>query len=364
MLNNVFRTCGELLSRWSEMRLRSGVRRPPHTQPVGIEPVAARLLRTALWPSVQTALAAGVAWYLTRDVLGHTAPFFAPIAAAVCMWATNVVRAELAIEMMIGVGLGIGLGSGVHMLLGTGAFAMAVAVFVSLSAAMLIGRGFLLQRPMFVNQTVISAILILAFPHGGVGTERLFDALIGGGIAVVFSIVVFPKNPLSVLRDARIEALVALRDILSQTHCHTGDSDWTLPVAANLHRRLARLTEARSTAEQLARICPLRWSLRDETRAVSHQAAQLSLLAGSVLHLARTITHTDEPLAEPFRATMVDLAAAVSDLAVDDPIPAAAHAESARGRSAVSHPSNADLVATAIGTCIDELDRVISLAPR
>ncbi|MGV0749603.1 hypothetical protein [Mycolicibacter minnesotensis] len=68
-------------------------------------------LRATLWAILQTALAAGMAWYLARDVLGHTAPFFAPIAAAVCMWATNVVRAQLAAEMVVGVGLGIGLGS-------------------------------------------------------------------------------------------------------------------------------------------------------------------------------------------------------------------------------------------------------------
>ncbi len=320
-------------------------------------------LRATVWAILQTALAAGVAWYLTQDVLGHTAPFFAPIAAAVCMWATNVVRAELAIEMVVGVGLGIGLGSGVHILLGAGPLAMAVVVLVSLSTALLIGRGFLLHRPMFVNQTVISAILVLALPHG-IGTERLFDALIGGSIAVVFSIVLFPKNPLAVLRDARVEVLAALRDILTQIPAHTGDSDWILTAAAALHDRLARLTEARSTAEQLARICPLRWSLRGATRAADRQAAQLSLLAGSVLHLARISTETDEPLTEPVDAAIGELATAASALAADEATPAAAHAASARSRTVVSEPSNAALLAAAIDTCIDELDRVISLAPQ
>lgn len=320
-------------------------------------------LRAPLWTILQTALAAGLAWYLTRDVLGHTAPFFAPIAAAVCMWATNVVRAQLAIEMVVGVGLGIGLGSGVHHALGTGPFAMSVVVLVSLSAALLIGRGFLLHRPMFVNQTVISAILVLAFPHGGIGTERLFDALIGGGVAATFSILVFPRNPLAVLREARVEVLAALRDILSQTCCHTGDSDWMLAAAAQLHHRLARLTEARSTAEQLARICPLRWSMRDATRAADRHAAQLSLLATSVVQLARTVTGTDKPLAEPVRAAIGELAAAASALAGDEPAPAAAHAASARGHW-VAQPGTAAPLAAALDTCVDELDRVIVLAPR
>lgn len=320
-------------------------------------------LRATGWAIVQTALAAGLAWYVTRDLLGHTAPFFAPIAAAVCMWATNVVRAELAIEMVIGVGLGIGLGSGVHALLGAGPFAMAVAVLLSLSAAVLIGRGFLLQRPMFVNQTVISAILILAFPHGGFGTERMFDALIGGGIAVIFSIIVFPKNPLRVLRDGRVEVLAALHGILTQAPSHAGDSEWLLTVAAALHHRLARLAEARSTARQLARVCPRRWSLRDATRAADRQAARLTLLAGSVLELARTITRADRSVGEPAAEAIRRLAAAASALACDQLAPAAAHTKVARSQTGVPQPSDSALIAAAIDTCIDELDRIIDLTP-
>jgi len=321
-------------------------------------------LRATVWAILQTALAAGLAWYLTRDVLGHSAPFFAPIAASVCMWSTNVVRAQLALEMVIGVGLGIGLGSGVHSLLGAGPMAMGVVVLISLSTALLIGRGFLLHRPMFVNQTVISAILVLAFPRGGIGTERLFDALIGGGIAAVFSIVLFPKNPLTVLQHARVEVLAAVHDILTQIPTRTGDSEWILTVAAALHDRLAHLTEARSTAAQIARICPLRWRLRDTTRAADRQAARLSLLAGSVLHLARLVTEAGEPLAEPVASAIGELATAASALADDEATPAAAHVESARGHTVLGEPSNAAVLATAIGACLDELDRVISLAPQ
>jgi uncharacterized membrane protein YgaE (UPF0421/DUF939 family) len=140
-----------------------------------------------LWPIAQTAIAAGLAWYLGRDVLGHHNPFFAPIAAAVCLWATNLIRAQLAVEMMIGVALGIGVGTAVHVVLGSGPFAMGAAVLISLCTAVLIGRGSMPQRPIFVNQTTMSAILILAFPHTGFGPERLSDALIGGGETVFCS---------------------------------------------------------------------------------------------------------------------------------------------------------------------------------
>ncbi|OOK66057.1 putative membrane protein [Mycobacterium kansasii] len=51
-------------------------------------------LRAVVWPITQTSVAAGLAWYLTHDVLHHRQPFFAPISAVVCMSATNVLRPD------------------------------------------------------------------------------------------------------------------------------------------------------------------------------------------------------------------------------------------------------------------------------
>lgn len=336
-------------------------------------PVAARQLRRALAPIAQTAIAAGLAWYLSRDLLGHHNPFFAPIAAAVCLWATNLVRAELAIEMMIGVALGIGVGTGVQAVLGNGPIAMAAAVLISLCVAVLVGRGFMRQRPMFVNQTTMSAILILAFPHTGLGPERLFDAAIGGGLAVVFSILLFPKNPLIVLRDARVDVLAALRNILAQIGCGieasaSPASAWVLTAADRLHRQLARLIEARGTAIQLARVCPRRWPLRDATRAADRNAAQLALLGSSVLQLARawtTATTTCGVLAEPLRAAVSDLVDAGAALADDQPPVAAAHAAAAHrfttALNADTHTASEALLAAAIDTCADEVQHVVDL---
>jgi uncharacterized membrane protein YgaE (UPF0421/DUF939 family) len=50
-------------------------------------------VRSVWFTLVQTSAAAGLAWYLTHDVLGHPQPFFAPIAAAVSLSISNVLRA-------------------------------------------------------------------------------------------------------------------------------------------------------------------------------------------------------------------------------------------------------------------------------
>ncbi|OOK64998.1 hypothetical protein BZL30_8830 [Mycobacterium kansasii] len=178
-------------------------------------PAAVQRLRAVVWPITQTSVAAGLAWYLTHDVLHHRQPFFAPISAVVCMSATNVLRARRAAQMIIGVALGIVLGAGVHALLGTGPTTMAVAVFVALCVAVLSGRGFIAQGLMFVNQTAVSSVLVLVFADtAGVVAERLFDAVIGGGLALVFAVLLFPPDPVQILCDARADVLAALRETL------------------------------------------------------------------------------------------------------------------------------------------------------
>ena len=311
---------------------------------------------------LQTALVAAVAWYIARDVIGHVAPFFAPIAAAVCMWATNAVRAQLAAEMVLGVGLGIASGSLVYHVLGTGPLAMFVVVATALAAALLPGRDFTLHRPMFVNQTMISAILVLTLPHSGIGTSRLADALIGGGIAATFSLLIFPRNPLAALRDAQADVLSTLRELLSQLPGRSHDSGWLLAAAATAHQDLARLTEARGTAEQLARLCPMRWPLRAQTRTADAHAAQLSLLTASVLQLGLVITTIGEPLPEGPRTAVTELAAATSALLDDRHSQTAAHTACAR-RHVGATSRTVQLTAT-IESCIQELDRVAGAEKR
>ena len=159
---------------------------------------AVQRLRSVWFPIIQTSVASGLAWYLAADVLDHPQPFFAPIASAVCLSISNVLRAQRAVQMMIGVSLGIWIGGVVHGLIGTGVVPIAVAVLISLSVAVMIARGFIGQGMMFVNQTVVSSILVLGVvPRGGAVYERIDDALIGGTLAIVFAVVLFPANPLT-----------------------------------------------------------------------------------------------------------------------------------------------------------------------
>jgi uncharacterized membrane protein YgaE (UPF0421/DUF939 family) len=332
---------------------------------------ARRRLRNAVWPIAQTSVAAGLAWYFTHDLLDHRQPFFAPIAAVVCLSATNVLRGQRAVQMIIGGVLGIGLGAGVQALLGTGPIALAGAVFIALSVAVLIGRGFIAQGLMFVNQAGVAAVLVVVFARNGVVAERLFDTVVGGGLAIVVAVLLFPANPMTLLRQARVGMLAALHDALTQIADITGDrapiaADWPLHVIERLHKQSAVLAEARSTALHTVRIAPRRWVARNTVWEADRHAAQLGVLASSVLHLARVVGHAlGDGLPQSIHAAISELAAAAA-VADNDPASATEHLVAARHHAAdvqADERNNTRLVVAVVRTCAHDLQQVIELAP-
>ncbi|MCV7351810.1 FUSC family protein [Mycobacterium parmense] len=330
-------------------------------------------LRGRWFNLLQTSVASGLAWYVAHDVLGHPQPFFAPIAAAVCLSITNVLRAQRAIQMMIGVTLGIGMGTVVQILLGTGPVPIGLAALIALSAAVLIEGGYLGQGMMFANQTVVSSILVLALFRRGVGWERIDDALIGGLLALVFAVLLFPADPLKVLGRARVGVLAILQVVLSHTAeiaagRREAASDWPLSVVDRVHQQVGGLISARATARQVVRVSPRRWGLRGAVDAADHQAVHVALLAGSVLQLARVVAPAADGCDNrPPRAlhTVLVVLAAATALADTDPAGACAYTAAAR-QHVVELQSNAHaraevVLADVVAACVDDLQRVIDL---
>lgn len=334
-------------------------------------------LRLVWFNLIQTAVAAGLSWYLAHDVLEHPQPFFAPIAAAVSLSTSNVLRAQRAIQMMVGVTLGIGLGSVVQALLGPGAVPIALAALVALAAAVFIGGGFIGHGMMFANQTVVSAILVLALFHSGLGWERIFDALIGGGVAIVFAVVLFPADPLRVLRNARVGVLGVLHDILARAADVTvgrqaPPPDWPLTAVDRVHEQISGLLEARTTARQVVRVAPRRWGMRVPVHTADRQAVHVALLAGSVLQLARAVAPTPDANADGRRDgnprtvhTVLVVLAAATALADRDPAGACAYIASARHHASelqsTAHDKTQLILADVVSACVDDLQRVIDL---
>jgi uncharacterized membrane protein YgaE (UPF0421/DUF939 family) len=284
---------------------------------------------------------------------------------------SNVLRAQRAIQMMIGVTLGIGVGIAVQGVLGPGALAIGVAAFLALSAAVFIGHGRIGQGMMFANQTAVSAILVLALYRSNVGLERIYDALIGGVVAIVVAVLLFPADPLEVLRSARIGVFGVLQGVLTRAADlaagrRESPPDWPLSAVDRVHAQLGGLIEARTTARQVVAVAPRRWGVRDAVRAADHQAVHVALLAGSVLELARAVAPgvEGEPPPQPVYSVLVVLAAATA-LADSDPAGACAYTAAARHHASQLHAGARErdqvVLADAVQACVDDLQRVIDL---
>ena len=140
--------------------------------------------RSTAVPIVQAALAAGLSWLVAVHVVDHRAPFFAPVAAVVCLGMTLGQRLRRTIELIVGVGLGVAVGDLLIAAIGTGPWQIAVVVALAMSVAVLLDGG-----AVITGQAAVSAILVatLCLPGATSGVNRLVDGLIGGatGLLVV-----------------------------------------------------------------------------------------------------------------------------------------------------------------------------------
>lgn len=200
-------------------------------------------LRVAFWPVVQASTAAAVAWYVAHTMLHHQQPFFAPIAAAITMSTTQVQRSRRTVQLVIGVLVGIGIGEGLVALLGSSAAAVGLIVFVAFVVAVLSSEGFIGEGMLFANQTAASAILIATLRRHGAGVDRAVDALVGGGVALVFVLLLFPPDPIKMLTHAESQILRSLGETLAGaarrlTRPARSDPGWVRARRSDGHRQL------------------------------------------------------------------------------------------------------------------------------
>lgn len=162
-------------------------------------------LRSKTWQIVQCALAAGAAWFVASDLLGHPTPFFAPIAAVVCLGTSYGQRLRRVVEVTIGVALGVFVGDFLALQLGVGWWQLTLIVGLAMSAAFMLDGGQLLVTQAAVQSIVVSTLL----PAPDQAWVRWTDALIGGAVALVAATVV----PAAPLRRPREQAAVVVRKI-------------------------------------------------------------------------------------------------------------------------------------------------------
>ena len=239
------------------------------------------------WPLLQGTVAATAAWVIAKYVLDHEQPFFAPIAALIALNTSLGERGLNAVRLLQGVILGILVGELTLAALAGGYAPMAVAIFAATALARALGG-----TRIVIAQAAVGAILTVAVADAEAGVERLTDALIGAGVALVFSQLLFAPEPVALLRRAEAAVLERLAGGLASTAraLEQDDDELATQAIVALRELPDDVTELRRMRRASARVARRTLVWRANRALVvreSENADHLDLLGSSCLLLAR-----------------------------------------------------------------------------
>jgi uncharacterized membrane protein YgaE (UPF0421/DUF939 family) len=310
-----------------------------------------RLRVVDLWPVLQQTIAGTVAWLLATHLVHHHEPFFAPIAAVVALNTQLGERGLNAVRLLVGVLTGIVFGELALYGLGGGYAALGLSIFAAMATARALDAARVVMA-----QAASAAILTVATGSGQRGPQRLGDALIGAGVALVFSQLLFAPRPVALLYRAEQAALTTVAEGLSLTAQAVKAEDQALAEQAvnalrDLRDRLSELARTRSASRRVVAHSP--WWRGHKPRVVreSENAGVLDLLGSSALMLARTAMTAAAgrdwlaPKVRELAQAVAALAAAPEDQTVRQR--AAEHVLAMLERVDTSHPDQPGDLATA-----------------
>jgi uncharacterized membrane protein YgaE (UPF0421/DUF939 family) len=244
---------------------------------------------------LQAAIAAALAWAIATHVLGHPHPFFAPLAALVATGLSHSQRTTRIAELVLGVAVGILVADLVVGVIGVGDWQIFLVVALAMSLAVLAGSG-----KTFVSQAAVSAMLVATIqpPGSGLASGRFVDALVGGGIALLVTMLL-PAHPVKAVDRAAQQVLDELSEVLNDLakalrHNDAGAATRALHRVRSIDDDEQRWREAVETGYEIARTAPAYMRTRDELDDYAVAAEQMDLAVRNVRVLARAVVRTTE----------------------------------------------------------------------
>ncbi|MGP3913116.1 FUSC family protein [Nonomuraea sp. 10N515B] len=245
-------------------------------------------LRLMAPPILQCAIAAALAWLVAKDLLGHSRPFFAPIAVVVCIGVGLGQRLRRVVELVVGVSLGVGVGDLLVSWIGSGAWQIALVVALAMAVAVLLDSGSLI-----VLQAGSSAVLVATLlpPSGTGGIDRMVDALVGGlmGLAAV---ALLPSSPSALAHrhaagmfDALGDALRGIAEAIEKSRSSLAAE--ALEAARGSQANVEEFKQALETSREIATISPLHRHRRSRLEGYEKAAVPLDHALRNARVLAR-----------------------------------------------------------------------------
>jgi uncharacterized membrane protein YgaE (UPF0421/DUF939 family) len=236
-------------------------------------------------PIVQASLAAGLAWLVATTLIGHTHPFFAPIAAVISLGVSHNERLRRGVELMAGVVVGLAIAELLIAVIGSGPWQIALVVALAMSVAVLVDGG-----PLMTVQAAASAVLVAALLPGG-GFTRALDALVGAVIGLGVA-ALLPGDPIRAARRG-IGILLSELDItLTAVANALRDRDEAAVIAAlsrvrDTQPQVDDLRKSVQAGEEIATIAPLRRRRLAELKRIEVAAVRADYALRNARVLAR-----------------------------------------------------------------------------
>jgi uncharacterized membrane protein YgaE (UPF0421/DUF939 family) len=276
-----------------------------------------RRLESKTWQIGQCAIAAGVAWFIAADLLGHPTPFFAPVAAVVALGTSYGQRLRRVAEVTIGVAVGVLLADLLVAALGSGGWQIGLIVALAMSAAFLLAAG-----QLFVTQAAVQSIVIAGLvPDPGQAFIRWTDAVVGGLVALVAATVV----PAAPLRRPREQAALVARKIAALLRAAgevmtDGETERGLELLADARSTDYLIRELRDAADEglsVVESSPFRVRHRDDLRKMAELVDPLDRALRSTRVLVRqtaVAAYHRRPVPKSYSLLALDLADATDEV--------------------------------------------------
>lgn len=279
-----------------------------------------RELRRSTRVIAQATAAATLAFWVAQ-LIGHTDPFFAPIAALATVAISLAQRMRRASELVLGNAIGIALADWMIAQIGTGTWQLGLVVALALIGANLAGGG-----PILIMQASSAAVLIATITpptaDQPINSDRFVDALIGGIIGLVVSALFMPPDPARTAQRATQPVLDALEQGLSRMSQAAQRRDTADARAALVQLRatapaLTSFQNGLAASRESVRMAPWYWSQRGVVAAYSLAGFHLDNTLRNLRVLARHLHNAldrDEEVPAGLPEQLDRLAAAVQQI--------------------------------------------------
>lgn len=246
-------------------------------------------LRKRLLSIVQISVAAGLAYLVAQELLGHDMPFFAPISVIIVVGLSGGDRVKRAFEMSLGCVAGVLVGDLLAVTLGQGWWQITVMVAIAMAVAALLSKA-----PLVSNQVAIGTVLIATIMPPGAettGVDRTLDALIGSALGLL-TVALIPTSALATVRQEVSNVMALAASVLSDVADGLKERDSELIREALMEVRGSQgsvdaLLNAAKSSRESTQISPLMWSSRRYVRSIDRILTPVDNTVRSVRVLAR-----------------------------------------------------------------------------